>query len=1229
MTSGKIVCVLAIACLAAVSPFSVSHTPQSKGRKLFGGYRIVPKVCQPTNPSRIKSNDPPICMFNYECSRRNGEVVGACMDGFLFGACCQLPPKSLQGSSGQADKLPGSDDDVSFHEIDHVPDVPILLNADGTPVGISLSDVTGSTSFTVYGSSDKFSNSPGAYTKITTLNPPAALTSNSARPDNENVDLSKLETDFPALLGQQETLDGLRLPGLITHTYNDIQDHQDHGQINPVTTLLSPDQIVQIADPVDQLPALFAQGLGQNNHTEVDTVLLNANGTRLDENNISGDLFKPQRPENQTSADGASFPGAPLINIHQTSPSPISTVRYSQNNGNAQTTATLQQYANVNRITGTTSALKYTGQHSSVSNTPIKSSSPHWANGDNNAASSLDKSGATTPMSTTRYGGDEDDDLVRVPTITYDVQSGNKKHDELDREEIAINHIISILNATTPSGPTRVSQQVGSGGSSVQTWVSFAPSSKPTPPRHTATKTSSTTEMFPYTFYNPGRPSTYYHYETQSTQPPSSSSSSHSTPSTTSPASPRPHTSQKPEVTSTYGSSSSYSYTTRSTINPPAPTVIVLGPLGTEYTTITTQKPATRKPTSGSIRPSLVTKLPSVGTTITHNISTVISTSSAATSNNHVVSTSYISVNLKDNTSPKPIQPVLINQAVESETEAIETPTATKRPSTIWTTLSSWSSKPSFHLKPSQPDLVFPTSTRKPIESVFFKETTTPASTTASIKKTTLVTQPSTSSDEETAPPDDLINFPPVRNPNLTQQEKPTLVESFNNTGFPDIDYLNGNDIPTPSFIEDDVLTNKVDVFVHKIVESLGENFQDLKDVVYGKKNVTAPPPQTNTATKKPPTKKPLKPPSGKPSATTAKPATKKPTRPNAATQKPADKPLSKPTKIATTKPRPTNVASVTTKKPASTVTKRPKPQKKPTSPPTTTSTTTAPQAVVADTETPVEEFTDLSAEVQTTTPDYRKECGVRPLYKSGRIVGGKGATFGEWPWQVLVREATWLGLFTKNKCGGVLLTNNYVITAAHCQPGFLATLVAVFGEFDISGELESKRSITRNVRRVIVNRGYNPATFENDLALLELEKPVQFDAHIVPICMPEDGADFTGRLATVTGWGRVKYNGGTPSVLQEVQVPIIKNSVCQDMFRTAGHSKLILDSFLCAGYASGQKDSCEGDSGGPLMMEGPDGRWILVGTVSHGIKCAAPYLPGVYMKTTFFKPWLHSVTGV
>ena len=67
---------------------------------------------------------------------------------------------------------------------------------------------------------------------------------------------------------------------------------------------------------------------------------------------------------------------------------------------------------------------------------------------------------------------------------------------------------------------------------------------------------------------------------------------------------------------------------------------------------------------------------------------------------------------------------------------------------------------------------------------------------------------------------------------------------------------------------------------------------------------------------------------------------------------------------------------------------------------------------------------------------DPISDCGVRPIRGQGRIVGGKASTFGDWPWQVLVKESTWLGLFTKNKCGGVLISNKHVLTAAHCQPG-------------------------------------------------------------------------------------------------------------------------------------------------------------------------------------------------
>ncbi|XP_057380414.1 serine protease filzig-like [Daphnia carinata] len=261
---------------------------------------------------------------------------------------------------------------------------------------------------------------------------------------------------------------------------------------------------------------------------------------------------------------------------------------------------------------------------------------------------------------------------------------------------------------------------------------------------------------------------------------------------------------------------------------------------------------------------------------------------------------------------------------------------------------------------------------------------------------------------------------------------------------------------------------------------------------------------------------------------------------------------------------------------------------------------------------------------------DYVKDCGVRPMAPEARIVGGRRSDYGRWPWQVLIRESTWFGIFSKNKCGGVLISDRHVLTAAHCQPGFLGSLLVVLGEFDLTGHSEPNTPMEKNVKRVVVHRDYVERTFENDLAILELDSPVEFKPYIVPICLPStsDG-DFVGKKAEVTGWGKLSHNGPTPGVLYEVDVPIISNPECHDMFKKAGHEKRILDSFVCAGYSEGKKDSCEGDSGGPLMYERDDGRWSLVGTVSHGIRCAYPNMPGVYMRMTYYRPWIERVTGI
>ena len=99
-----------------------------------------------------------------------------------------------------------------------------------------------------------------------------------------------------------------------------------------------------------------------------------------------------------------------------------------------------------------------------------------------------------------------------------------------------------------------------------------------------------------------------------------------------------------------------------------------------------------------------------------------------------------------------------------------------------------------------------------------------------------------------------------------------------------------------------------------------------------------------------------------------------------------------------------------------------------------------------------------------------------------------------------------------------------YFSTKKYFIHRFLASLIVVLGEFDLSDDYEPKKTIERNVKRVVVHKGYIARTFDNDLALLELAQPVRFDEHIIPICLPENEHDYVGDIGHVTGWGRLSY---------------------------------------------------------------------------------------------------------
>ncbi|CAH0551886.1 unnamed protein product [Brassicogethes aeneus] len=255
---------------------------------------------------------------------------------------------------------------------------------------------------------------------------------------------------------------------------------------------------------------------------------------------------------------------------------------------------------------------------------------------------------------------------------------------------------------------------------------------------------------------------------------------------------------------------------------------------------------------------------------------------------------------------------------------------------------------------------------------------------------------------------------------------------------------------------------------------------------------------------------------------------------------------------------------------------------------------------------------------------DFTHVCG-RRMFPEARIVGGEKSSFGKWPWQISLRQ--WRTSTYLHKCGAALLNENWAITAAHCVDNVPPSdLLLRLGEHDLSTESEPYLHQERRVQIVASHPQFDPRTFEYDLALLRFYEPVTFQPNILPVCVPQTDENFVGRTAHVTGWGRLYEEGPLPSILQEVSVPVINNSVCESMYRSAGYIEHIPHIFICAGWRRGGFDSCEGDSGGPMVIQREDKRFLLAGVISWGIGCAEPNQPGVYTRISEFRDWINQI---
>lgn len=246
---------------------------------------------------------------------------------------------------------------------------------------------------------------------------------------------------------------------------------------------------------------------------------------------------------------------------------------------------------------------------------------------------------------------------------------------------------------------------------------------------------------------------------------------------------------------------------------------------------------------------------------------------------------------------------------------------------------------------------------------------------------------------------------------------------------------------------------------------------------------------------------------------------------------------------------------------------------------------------------------------------------GMRCETTTTRIQGGEFAQVNEFPHMVAIVDPTRsLNAF----CGGTLISEDYVITAAHCVDSFFSRYSVRVGIVNLKEEDSQTIQVLRTIRHPLYKA---PASY-HDIALLQLATKVQLSKRVMPACLPTvNGRLGEGRILTVAGWGRTE-TADISNVLLKGFGRTLSRFKCDDALDTGGlnsefYRAGITDSIICLDESS--SGACQGDSGGPLTGEIPSTcQHVVFGVVSKGSpSCQATTVPGIYTNVEHYIQWI------